>query len=367
MPRQPEPQDEINTHMYRLDGEGDLPDEPADIEEAAYLDLEEMQYASFEEALEAIQEDSLEPFVLTGFSDITRKQVHDLRRVWSGIADADARRVIADHVIALGLDDVRLDFMRFFRVLLDDASAAVRQIAAAGLEPYDDPALIDPLIALANDDPSEDVRLAAIETLGSFSMLAEFEMLDRKDQQALRKSLMGLATDAKTGSRLRAAALVSASADSETPKIRETIAGHFASGDPDLRLGAVKAMGRAYAPEWLGILESMLRSADTDERQAAVQSLSQYGDESVVPMLTQIAREDLEMPVRLEAIAALGTQGGRAALHSLNTLREYVSDDEIEAVDLAIAEVEEFMAIEEGTADEAFLFDSSLDDEDDES
>ena len=77
--------------MYRLEGEGDLPTEPVDIEEAAYLDLEEIQYASFEEALEAIQEDSLEPSVLTGFSDITRKQVHDLRRVWSGIDDEDAR------------------------------------------------------------------------------------------------------------------------------------------------------------------------------------------------------------------------------------------------------------------------------------
>ena len=366
MPRHPEPQDEINTAMYRIDGEGDLPDEPADIEESAYLELEETQYASFEEALEAIQEDSLEPNVLTGFSDITRKQVHDLRRVWDGIAEEEARRIIADHVIALGIDDVRLDFMRFFRVLLDDPSAAVRQIAADGLEPYDDPSLIDPLVALAKADPSEDVRLAAIETLGSFSMLAEFEMLDRKDQLTLRKTLMGLATDSTADPRLRAAALVSASADSETPKIRETIAEHFGSGDPDLRLGAVKAMGRAYAPEWLGILESMLRSVDPDERQAAVLSLSQYGDESVVPMLTQIAREDLEMPVRLEAIAALGTQGGRAALHSLNTLREYVSDDEIEAVEMAIAEVEEFIAIEEGALDEAFVFDSALDDEDDE-
>lgn len=366
MRRQPDSSDEINTQMYRLDGEGDLPDEPVDIEEAAYQDLEDTQYASFEEALDAIQEDSLEPFVLTGFSDITRKQVHDLRRVWMSIDDEDARRTIADHVIALGLDDVRLDFMRFFRVLLDDPAASVRQIAASGLEPYDDPSLIDPLIALAKDDPSEDVRLAAIETLGSFSMLAEFEMLDRKDQQNLRKTLMGLAKDPKIGSRLRAAALVSASADSETPKVREAIAEHFQSGDHDLRLGAVKAMGRAYAPEWLGILESMLRSTDPDERQAAVQSLSQYGDEGVVPMLTQVAREDLEMPVRLEAIAALGTQGGRAALHSLNTLREYVSDDEIEAVDMAIAEVEEFIAIEEGAGDEAFIYDPSVEDEDDE-
>lgn len=349
--------------MYGLDGEEILPDEPADPEEAAYADLEDASYASFEEALDAIQEDSLVPFVLTGFSDITRKQVHQFRNVWNEIDSAEARRTIADHVAALGLADVRLDFMRFFRVLLDDASPAVRQVAASSLEPYDDPALIEPLVQLAQADESEDVRLAAIEALESFAMLGEFEMLDHKDQQRLRKALMGFVNDTSLKPRLRAAAVVSASADSETPKVREAIAEAFESGEPDLRLGAVKAMGRASDPQWIGILEGMLRSLDPDERQAAAQSLSQYDDESVVPMLTQVAREDLEMPVRLEAIAGLGTIGSRSALHNLNTLREYVSDDEIEAVDAAIAEVEEFLAIDEGTVEDAFVFDPGMEDD----
>lgn len=364
MPANPDSHDDVNLSMDRIDGEDEFPFD-ADPEEAAYAELEEESYASFGEAMDAIQEDSLEPAVLTGFTDISRKQVHELRRVWSTLSDADARRTIAEHVAALGMADVRLDFMRFFRALLDDPSAAVRQVAAASLEPYDDPALIDPLIAMAQGDEDQDVRQAAIEALGSFTTMADFDMLEPKDQQRLRKALMELVNDASLSPRLRAAALVSVSADSETPKVRETIATAFESGDPDLRLGAVKAMGRANAPQWIILLEGMLRSADVDERQAAVQSLSQYGDESVVPMLTQVAREDLEMPVRLEAIAGLGEIGSRAALHNLNTLREYVSDDELEAVDLAIAEVEEFLAIDEGVADEFFVYDPMLDDEDD--
>jgi hypothetical protein len=365
MPRDPETGDEINSQMSNIEGDPDLFEDDMDAEELAYADLEEVRYASFEEALEAIQEDSLEPVVLTGFSDITRKQVHELRSVWTSIDDETTRRTIADHVATLGLDDVRLDFMRFFRVLLEDPAATVRQVAASSLEPYDDPALIEPLIKMAQGDPSEDVRLAAVETLGSFAMLAEFEMLDRKDQLALRKALMGIATDVSVDRKLRAAALVSAAADTATPRIQETIAEHYEAGDSDLRLGALRAMGRASDPEWLGVLEAALRSSDPDERQAAVQSLSQYGDEGVVPMLTMVAREDLEMPVRLEAIAALGTQGGKAALYSLNTLREYVSDDEIEAVEAAIAEVEEIIALEEGAEEDAFLFDPSGDDDED--
>ncbi len=364
MPANPDSHDDVNLGMYRIDGEDELPVD-ADPKEAAYADLEEVSYASFGEAIDAIQEDSLEPAVLTGFTDITRKDVHELRRVWNGIDDAEARRTIAEHVAALGMADVRLDFMRFFRVLLDDASAAVRQVAAASLEPYDDPALIDPLIAMAQGDEDQDARQAAIEALASFTTMADFDMLEPKDQQRLRKALLGLFNDTSLSPRLRAAALVSVSADSETPKVRETIAAAFDSGDPDLRLGALKAMGQASAPEWIGLLEGMLRSTDVDERQAAVQSLSQYGDESVVPMLTQVAREDQEMPVRLEAIAGLGEIGSRAALHNLNTLREYVSDDELEAVDLAIAEVEEFLAIDEGAGDDFFVYDPMLDDEDD--
>lgn len=362
MTRRPDPQDEINTEMYRIEEGDDSFDDPVDLEESAYAEIEEWQPASFEEALEAIQEDSLEPPVLTGFSDITRKQVHQLRKVWLSLEDEDARRTIADHVSVLGLDDIRLDFMRFFRVLLEDPSAPVRQIAAAGLEPYDDPALIQPLIDLAQNDSSDDVRLQAVETLGSFAMLAEFEMLDQKVHQSLRKALMGIAQDESLPVRLRASALVSISVDTSTPGIVDVIQAHYDAGDPDLRLGAIRAMGRTGG-DWAGLLESTLRSNDADERQAAATSLSQFEGENVIPMLTMLAREDLEMPVRVAAIEGLAAHGGKAALQSLHTLREYVSDDELEVVDAAIEEVQEFIAIEEGTGDEAFLFDPSLEDD----
>jgi HEAT repeat protein len=336
-----------------------------DLEDAAFAELEAWQNATFEEALEAIQEDSLEPSVLTGFSDISRKQVHELRRVWTEIADENARRVIADHVLSLGMEDLRLDFMRFFRVLLDDPAAAVRQIAASGLEPYDDTTLIEPLVALASSDPDEGVRLAAIEALGSFTLLSEFEMLNQREQISLRRTLMGLAMDETLAHRLRAAALASLALDASTPNIRKAIQELYDTGEPELRLGAIRAMGRAGG-EWVGILEAALRSQDPDEREAAATSVSQFEDENVVPMLTMLAREDLEMPVRVAAIEGLAAHGGRAALHSLHTLREYVSDDELETVEAAIEEVQEFLNLEENPLDEGFVFDPSIDDEDDE-
>ncbi len=157
---------------------------------------------------------------------------------------------------------------------------------------------------------------------------------------------------------------MSVSVDTATPNLVETIQEHYDSGEPDLRIGALRAMGRAGG-DWVGLLERAIRSNDADEREAAATSLGQFEGENVVPMLTMLAREDVEMPVRVAAIEALAAHGGRAAQQSLQTLREYVSDDELDVVDAAIAEVEEFIAIEEGADDEAFIFDPGLDDEDD--
>jgi hypothetical protein len=48
-------------------------------------------------------------------------------------------------------------------------------------------------------------------------------------------------------------------------------------------------------------------------------------------------------------------------------LREYVSDDELETVEAAIEEVQEFLNLEENPLDEGFVFDPSVDeDEEDE-
>lgn len=353
MPR--ENNEETNTRFFSLADQEGSENEPFDLEEEAYAELEAARYATFEEALEAIDGDTLEVTALTGFSDISRNEVRRLTAIWRELP-AESRVAIADHVLALGQEDLFLDFMRFFRLLLDDDSPAVRQIAATGLAPYDDETLIEPLTKHASSDPDEDVRIAAVESLGTFATLGEFGMLEPKTMKKLRRVLLGAVRDVHASSRLRAAALAGAAVHSEDDDIQGAVGAFFTSGDSDLRLGAIQAMGRSVAPSWLPLLETTLRSSDPDERQAAAKSLGAYDDQSVVPMLTMLAREDQEMPVRLEAIQALGTVGGRNALQSLQTLRDHVSDDEIEAVDASIAEAEDLIALEEAGPEEGFDF-----------
>jgi hypothetical protein len=344
--------DGSGTPFFSLVDQDGSDNEPFDLQEEAFAELEEAQYASFDEALEAIRGESLEVTSLTGFSDISRNEVRRLAGIWHELP-VESRVTIADHVHTLGQEDLFLDFMRFFRLLLDDDSAAVRQIVATGLAPYDDESLIEPLTKHATADVDDDVRVAAMESLGTFVTLGEFGMLEPKTMKNLRQVLLRSVEDAKAPVRLRAAALAGIAVNSDDNRIQEVIEAFYTSGDSDLRMGAIQAMGRSANPLWIPLLETTLRSADPDERQASARSLGTYDDPAVVPMLTMLAREDQEMPVRLEAIQALGTVGGRNALHSLQTLREHVSDDEIEAVDAAIAEAEDLMALEEaGPEDE---------------
>jgi hypothetical protein len=347
--------DGTGTPFFSLADQDGSGNEPFDLEEEAFAELEEAQYASFDEALEAICGESLEVTSLTGFSDITRNEVRRLTLVWDELP-VESRVTIADHVHALGQEDLFLDFMRFFRLLLDDDSAAVRQIAATGLAPYDDESLIEPLTKHATADADDDVRVAAMESLGTFVMLGEFGMLEPRTMKNLRQVLLRSVGDVRAPVRLRAAALAGIAVNSEDNQIQEAIEAFYTSGDSDLRMGAIQAMGRSANPLWIPLLESTLRSSDPDERQASAKSLGTYDDPAVVPMLTMLAREDQEMPVRLEAIQALGTVGGRNALHSLQTLREHVSDDEIEAVDAAIAEAEDLIALEEAGPEDIFEF-----------
>jgi HEAT repeat protein len=249
-----------------------------------------------------------------------------------------------------------LDFLRFYRLLLDDPSATVRQIAATGVRPYEDETLVEPLTKLANADPDSEVRIAAVEALGAFIMQAEFGMMDAKAVKAVTRVLATIMADHAAPQRLRAAALVALAVRGDDRQVHQGIAAFHESGEPDLHHGAIQAMGRSGADRWLPLLEAALRSADPDVRQAAAASLANY-EADAVPMLTMVVREDQEAPVRLEAIQSLGTIGGRKALESLTTLREYVSDDEIEAVDVAMGEAEAMIGLEAFDEDDEYALD----------
>ena len=332
------PDDEINARMYLPEEELDGPDGDGELDlDAEASAAREADHASFDDALAAIEEGSIELQTLTGLSDLSREQVEQLADIWRELA-AEARASIAEHAYVLGEDDLLLDFMRFFTFALDDESSAVRQFAARGLAAYDDAGLVEPLRRLATTDISDDVRIAAVEALGSFADMEEFGMLDAATGAEVTQALFAIVADAAATRLLRASALEAVAVISGDERIQETIQRFFDADEVELRLGAIRAMARSVNPRWRPVLEATLRSPDPDARQEAVAALGAYDDEALVPLLTLVAREDREIDVRLEAVQTLGQIGGRTALRELETLREHASDDEIDAIDDAMAE-----------------------------
>lgn len=337
--------DDDEMRIFSIEDQEDSDTEPLDLEEDAFEVFQAEMLPEFEEALEAIGAPSLEPRMLQGFSDMGRNDVRRLKPVWNQLPE-EARITIAELVLAMGQTDILLEYQRFFQLMLDDEAAAVREAGARGLSMYEDEEFIQPLVRLMQSDPATAVRISAADALATFTTLGEFMELPERTSNRLGKDLMRIVRDTNAPEAVRAAALGAAAVRSQDVEIQDTIGAFYESGSEELRIGAIQAMGRSGNSRWLPLLDVAIRDHDPEIRQLAARAMGPFESE-VVPLLTMVVREDQESSVRLEAIQALGTVGGRKAIESLTTLRDYVSDDEIEAVDTAIDEAQAWVGLEE--------------------
>lgn len=317
------------------------------------IDIENYELATpevtFEESIEAIEGESLSMQDLLGFNDISRKQVHELRSSWNALEETK-RATLAEVMLALAGDFPYGDFGRFFQVLLEDSNETVRIHAANGAGLSEAPILIKPLVELAENDPSFNVREAALRALAPQIVGLDLGIVhDAQDEKRLLK-LKGWAKDPSWPVELRSAALQSYSHNVSDDEIGAIIESFVDSDDDTLQLGAMRAMIEFGPGAFTRFLELELRSQDIDSREAAALAMGQSTDEAVVPMLTMTAREDQEPAVREAAYTGLGNIGSRAAINALTQLRENASDDEIDVIDASLqyaAELQELENLEE--------------------
>lgn len=353
MPQDKSDEQESNVQWFNMVDEEPLDDE-IDLEHYAL----EMPEVAFEDSLEAIQADALAPQDVLGFNQISRKQVHTLRNVWTTLPEQH-RVTLSDLVLMVARENPYTDFGRFFQVLLGDANDDVRLNAAAGAGLSEDTALIAPLTELAEHDANQDVREAAIMALAPQVVALDMGMIsDTKDRQRLSK-LKVWALDTSWPSALRAAALEAHSYDEMDEDTGDIIRDFIAGDDDVLQLGAMRAMVQYGAGQFTRFLEKELLSNDVDRREAAAQAMGMSGDEAVLPMLTMAAREDTEPAVREAAYTSLGNIASKQSLQALVQLRQYASDDDLEVIDSAIQYAQNFQNLEEMAEFEMLEFDES--------
>lgn len=331
-----------NVNWFNMVDEEQLDDE-------VDLDSYEMSgpQVTFEESIEAIQGDALAPQDLLGFSNISRKQIHQLRAVWNTLAE-EQRTTIAEVALMVARDNVFSDFGRFFATLLHDAAVDVRLNAATGAGLSEVAELIRALTDLAENDPNIDVREAALDSLAPHIVALDAGLInDRKDLERLLQ-VKNWTVDESWPPELRAAALHAYSHNNLDDDVDAIIASFVDADDDTLQLGAMRAMAVYGAGRFTRFLELQLQSPDIDIREAAAAAMGMSDDEAVVPMLTMVGRTDVEPAVREAAFAALANIGSDAALRSLTQLRENASDDDIEIIDGAIQYITEMNEMFEG-------------------
>ena len=262
-------------------------------------------------------EDGEEPLKYSGLVQLSGLSQHEIltfKRVWANFK-LERKTDVLSRLIEMAEDNPELDFDAVFWTCLKENSEEVRERALEGLWECDDRTLINPIISLLTNDPSEKVRSAAAIALGKFASLAEDEKLLSRDGDRIREALFEALKDPKevAGVKRRVIEAVSAFA---LPEVKEAIDEAYHSPKPELRYSAIFAMGKSGDPSWLPRILKELDSNDPAMRYEAANACGELGEEGAVPYLINLL-EDHDTQVQVSAVEALGAVGGSLAKKAL--------------------------------------------------
>jgi len=277
---------------------------------------------------------------LTNLSNLNSEEVKLFEQAWEKVKP-ELRGKTIRQLAELAEDDVALNFDSIFRYCLRDTDAEVRSKAIDGLWESEDASLINPLVELLEKDSSPEVQAAAATALGRFALLAESGKLRANYISRVEQSLLA-AISAKTKSiEVRRRAL-EAAAPLGRPQVSQAIQKSYESGDSELKISAVNAMGKNCNPSWLPILFREITSPNAEMRYEAAEACGELGEEEAVPCLIELVN-DPDTGVALAAIQALGKIGGGEAKRCL----KQCLDDPEDLVKQAAAQALNKLEIEE--------------------
>jgi HEAT repeat protein len=235
---------------------------------------------------------------------------------------------------------------------LDDEDPRVREIALRGLWYSPDASLIERLIEMAENDPSLQVRAAAISGLGIY--IYEGEMADydfdfgpmtelvREDElpeaefERVKAFLLGLHADEARSLDERRRALEALSFLSD-PKVADLIEAAYNRPEPEMKITALFAMGRSGMTRWTDILARELFNAEHDIQREAIRAVGEIGLTELGKDVWRLTYAD-DREIMLEAIEALGQTGWEGAFERLDELALHPDSEIAGTAEEALAE-----------------------------
>jgi HEAT repeat protein len=274
---------------------------------------------------------------LAELSNLGAGEIANFEKAWAG-TELNRRRHIMNRLVELAEDNARLDFESVFRNRLEDPDEEVRSKAIEGLLESEDTSLISPLISLLEKDSSKQVQAAAATALGKFVMLAELEKLRSSHKSRIAQVLLRVFDDRSRSVEVKRRAL-EAVAPLSLPEVKQAITKAYQSHNPKLKASAVYAMGKNCDSSWLGALFQELSGKNGEARYEACGACGEIGDEEAVPHLAELVH-DSDIEVRLSAIRALGKIGGARAEGCLKPCLSSRNEAVKEAAEEALSEME---------------------------
>jgi HEAT repeat protein len=231
-------------------------------------------------------------------------------------------------------DDPWSDNGPFFVQHLDDEDPQVRAVAIQGLWFSPDPALVNRLIEIAEQDPSPMVRARAIGGLGIYmyegemadydfdwGQLAEIlreDELPQADFVRARDFLLGVYADETRSLDERRFAIESLGFLSD-PEVAYLVEEAYNRPERDMKISALFAMGRGGLIRWTEILRRELNNADRGIQREAIRAAGEIGLTELGKDLWRLTYAD-DRDLMLEAVEALGQTGWEGAFERLEEL-----------------------------------------------
>jgi hypothetical protein len=265
---------------------------------------------------------------LAELAGLNSDELAHFKQVWPSIG-VKRRRQIVSRLVELAEDNFELDFDSIFKSCLEDRDSEVRSKAIEGLWENEDASLVNTLLNLFEHDSSQRVQATAASSLGRFVMLAEHQKLRSNYTSKIYQALLTTINNNLKPTEIKRRAL-EAIAPINSPQVEKAINEAYHSGNAQLKVSSIYAMGKNCNPAWLPILLKELANTDAEIRYEAAGACGEIGEEEAVPYLINLI-EDPNLEVQLAAIRALSRIGGTEAKNYL----EQCLDDDSEAIQQA--------------------------------
>ncbi len=268
--------------------------------------------------------EALDDAVLRGLSDLTGDGLRAFEKRLP-LLDPDRRSYMIAQMRTLALGDVETNFDAIFLNSLNDAEARVRAECALGLWESPLPTAITPLVGLLRNDPDQNVRAAAAQSLGHFLMLIELGQIKEDRRDEVYDALLRVVRHEPEESAVYQRALESVGY-AGTEHVDFFLRSAVASDDAALRLAGVIGMGRSDDMSYQPLVRAELHHVSPHIRREAARATGELEDSDAVPALGELI-DDPDTSVREAALESLAQIGGKDAKKLLEAVSASADED----------------------------------------